>query len=659
MGLRQKFFVLAGVAGVFMAVVSIIGFYTAYTNLTNSVEQEFEAVVEAGAQEMDGWVKAKGMSAVHTAAMLESVQSEPDVVRDSRQILGLAANDKEILDISYGSENGRFLCFHDGDLTAEIDPRTRDWYKDCKPLASGTMMITEAYQDASSKKMVVTAATPVKPDGKFIGAICSDITLDVLDEQIAKVKYRGEGDCFVLEKNGNVLASENKENVLKNVKDVKGFGEHFEEMLKNERGYFFTDTEKGKRIVAYCTLPTTNWILGVGVDKDFVFESVDRMMMIYALLTVIGIILIVAACLKLSQQILTSVIDLEEHAEQMAQGNLHLDDLVIQSEDEIGSLSRSFNTMSNNLRGLISKMATTSEQVAASSEELTANAAQSADSAVHVAETVGEVSQNMDSQLDNINTAKVEVDSVYNDINNMADKSKLVSQSSGETAEAARQGSRLMEDAVHLMGNIEKSVMESAEMVKKLGENSQEIGQIVEAISSISDQTNLLALNAAIEAARAGEAGRGFAVVAEEVRKLAAESQTSAEEIRTRIGSIQTDTQNTVSAMDKGTAEVVEGTRAIRKVGEQFKEILAMVDDIQHQMTGIQGAVDTVANGSMQIVQAVDQIDTISRKTAENTKVISSETEQQSASNEEIAAASQSLANLAMEMQEAIGKFRV
>ena len=120
--------------------------------------------------------------------------------------------------------------------------------------------------------------------------------------------------------------------------------------------------------------------------------------------------------------------------------------------------------------------------------------------------------------------ASILKDETNNDINNMADKSKLVSRSSGETAEAARQGSKLMEDAVHLMGNIEKSVMESAEMVKKLGENSQEIGQIVEAISSISDQTNLLALNAAIEAARAGEAGRGFAVVAEEVRKLAAES---------------------------------------------------------------------------------------------------------------------------------------
>ena len=111
--------------------------------------------------------------------------------------------------------------------------------------------------------------------------------------------------------------------------------------------------------------------------------------------------------------------------------------------------------------------------------------------------------------------------------------------------------------------------------------------------------------------------------------------------------------------MEKGTNEVVDGTKAIRQVGAQFQGILDMVNDIQKQMAEIQSSVDTVSNGATEIVQAVDEIDSISRKTADNTKVISSETEQQSASNEEIAAASKSLADLAMEMQEAIGKFRV
>jgi methyl-accepting chemotaxis protein len=353
------------------------------------------------------------------------------------------------------------------------------------------------------------------------------------------------------------------------------------------------------------------------------------------------------------------IADLEAHAEELAKGNLSLDDLPITSSDEIGTLTNAFNVMSGNIRKMISHMAKTAEQVAASSEELTANAQQSADAAVHVAETVGEVSMGMSQQLNDIDGAKKSVDTVYTDITSMADKARTVTTTSGQTAEAAQTGGKLMESAVGRMGNIEQSVMSSADAVRKLGENSQQIGQIVEAISSIAEQTNLLALNAAIEAARAGEHGRGFAVVAEEVRKLAAESQTSAEQIKERIASIQRDTTEAVASMEAGTEEVKSGTAAIREVGTQFSDILSMVNGIKSQMEEINASVQTVSNGAGQIVEAVDSIDTVSRSTAQNTQTISAATEEQSASNEEIAAASQALANLATDMQTAIGQFKL
>ena len=103
------------------------------------------------------------------------------------------------------------------------------------------------------------------------------------------------------------------------------------------------------------------------------------------------------------------------------------------------------------------------------------------------------------------------------------------------TASAAQTGEELMNEAMEKMSKIEKSVAESAKMVEKLGQNSKQIGKIVDAISAIADQTNLLALNAAIEAARAGEAGRGFSIVAEEVRKLASNSQESVEKIKYKM----------------------------------------------------------------------------------------------------------------------------
>ena len=168
-----------------------------------------------------------------------------------------------------------------------------------------------------------------------------------------------------------------------------------------------------------------------------------------------------------------------------------------------------------------------------------------------------------------------------------------------------------------------------------------------------------MALNAAIEAARAGEAGRGFSVVAEEVRKLAEQSQQSAEEIKNRIAVIQGDTEEAVVAMEAGTNEVALGTQAIREVGEQFRDITARVASIKSEMEEINGAVQTVSKGMQGIVGAMDTIDEVSRSTSEETQTISAAAEEQSASSQEIASASHSLADLATELQAATGKFKV
>lgn len=505
---------------------------------------------------------------------------------------------------------------------------------------------------------MVSVATPIKNEGQFIGATCTDIALDVLEKQAELMKYHGEGQSIILEKTGNILATNGIGEAMKNIKDVKGVGEHFAEMSQKESGYFEMDFNGETQLFSYTTVPTTGWILGIAVPKSFVFASLNQLKIIYGVLTILGLLVTMVAFLFFSRKITNSIVSLENHATQLADGNLRMEQIPVLSDDEIGQLTRAFNTMSNNLRNLITQMATTSEQVAASSEELTANAQQSAEASVHVAETVGGVSLAMENQLKDINGAKQNVDVVFKDITAMTDKARKVSNTSTDTAKAAQQGAELMENAIARMGHIEKSVMASADVVAKLGENSQQIGQIVEAISSIAEQTNLLALNAAIEAARAGEYGRGFAVVAEEVRKLAAESQESAEQIKERIGSIQKDTAEAVESMNAGTEEVKSGTAAIREVGARFADILSMVNGINEQMEEITGSVKKVADGADNIVKAVDSIDSISRKTAENTGSISAATEEQSASNEEIAAASQSLSKMAADMQTAIGKFK-
>ena len=656
MKIRQKFFVLSGIVGVIIAVMSCVGYYTAYTNLERSVEGELSATVGAEAQGLDGWIHGKANYAVAAATIMPTVGNK-GAVPQMQELLKMVASDKEVVGLVNATETGTFVSAKK-DNTGKVNPQERGWYKQAKA-ANGKLSFTEVYKDSTNGKLVVTAAMPYDADGKFAGAICEDIELGTLETAVGNLKYHGEGKGLLISPKGNIIASTDENENMKPVSDNAALAAHFDEMVQKGEGYFSLDTPEGKKVLAYQTIPTTGWIMGISVPEDVVFASLTRLKITYAILTLLGILIAVAASLKFADSLSTRLERIREHANEFAQGNLAQEPIVIDTQDETGDLAAAFNTMGEKLRSLISDIAKTSEQVAAASEELTANAHQSAEASTHVAQTVSTVSDSMNEQTHNVEQTKDEVDGVYTNIATVTDKTKAIETTSEQTAAAAQEGSRLMENAIGRMEAIETSVKTFSDVVQKLGASSQEIGAIVETISAIAEQTNLLALNAAIEAARAGEHGRGFSVVADEVRKLAEESQNSAEEIRTRIAAIQNDTDSTVRAIEQGTQDVAEGTQAVRSVSTQFQSILDQVHAMSDEMQGIADSVRTLEAGADRIVTAVDGIQKISNTTEDSTRSISAATEEQSASTEEIAAASQTLAQMAEDLQKATNQFKL
>ena len=206
--------------------------------------------------------------------------------------------------------------------------------------------------------------------------------------------------------------------------------------------------------------------------------------------------------------------------------------------------------------------------------------------------------------------------------------------------------------------SVESIVTASAEMVDKLGVRSQEIGQIVETISGIAGQTNLLALNAAIEAARAGEHGRGFAVVAEEVRKLAEQSQTAAQQIAELIHGIQQDTTTAVGSMNEGREAVASGAQSVEGLREVFGKISSLVKNVSEQMDVMMEGIQAVTESAGVVTQSINNIEKQGSKVAEEMQAVSATTEEQSASAEEIASASDALAKLAQDQQLSLQRFK-
>ncbi len=654
--IKKKFIILTGVVAFFMLLISFTGYYMASKELNESINEEVAATMKYAAADMDSWMNRRIGVAQAQASLYSNFNG--DFVRiKAKDTMSAATYDKTIVDMGVGLEDGTFTSYANG-LTS-LDPRQRPWYLSVKNTGK-EFFVTSPYEDLNTHQILVSIVAPITNGNAYVGSVCEDIGLDILAEKAGEIKYRGTGYATFMDAEGTIIATSDPElNGVTHIKEIIDTPEHLNQLLTTGSGDYICKVNGTEYVFGYATIESTGWLVGLAIPYNTVYGVLSNIRNTFAVITIICLIVITLFCTKISNAMTEPILQLESHAKQLSQGNLRVNDINVEGTDEIASLTHAFNTMSNNLRKLIQKMLTTSEQLAAASEQLTASSTQSANTSVQIAETVSEVGGDITQQMQDIEGAKKSIEVVSSDISVVADKAVRVATTSENTAKAAQTGETLMQEAISKMNSIEKSVLASAEVVERLGESSKQIGQIVEAISEIAEQTNLLALNAAIEAARAGEHGRGFAVVSEEVRKLATASQESAEKIRDRIESIQRSTEEAVVSMKGGTQDVVAGTEAIREVGVQFKEIMKMVDGIKDEITGINQSVKTVSVGAAEILTATTSIDEASQATNKRTQSISSATETQSASNQEIAAAAQSLSHLAADMQSAIGQFKV
>ena len=327
--------------------------------------------------------------------------------------------------------------------------------------------------------------------------------------------------------------------------------------------------------------------------------------------------------------------------------------------DELGTMAQAMQEMNEKVRALMRNVAQTAEYLAASSEELTSSAEQAADVSQSIAESIVKVAGACSEQFDGVQTANEHTKKLTQHMQDFEGHLEETGQQVQKTSDVATEGRHGVATAVTGMQSIQTNVSHIAEIIEGLGENSKQIGEIVDTIAGIAEQTNLLALNAAIEAARAGEHGRGFAVVADEVRKLAEQSQEAASEISERIGRIQSSTQEAVDAMHQGLSEVMDGTKTVQGAGTSFEGIASMVGKVAEASRAMQSSVERLTQSIGRIDAAVEEINTKSRSVADEAQTVSAATEEETASMHEIADASRKLAEQAQNLQNSIAVFKI
>ncbi|NMM27080.1 MAG: methyl-accepting chemotaxis protein [Glaciimonas sp.] len=324
-----------------------------------------------------------------------------------------------------------------------------------------------------------------------------------------------------------------------------------------------------------------------------------------------------------------AILRLMNELQEVADGDLTVQATV--SEDITGAIADSVNYTVEELRLLVGRVTSTAEQVTSAS-----NQAQSVSADLLL------MSQQQSREIENAGQSVLQMAEQITDVSRSANQSADVAR---ESVAAAQQGSKAVENAIKGMTDIREQIQETSKRLKRLGESSQEIGEITELISDITEQTNVLALNAAIQAASAGEAGRGFSVVAEEVQRLAERSGAATKQIGALVRTIQTDTFDAVAAMEQSTQGVVEGAKLSDAAGAALTDISRISNRLADLIQGISYETEQQATSANSVAQTIQHILVVTEQTKDGTQ--------------QTAQSIQELSVLAEELKKSVLRFRV
>lgn len=412
-----------------------------------------------------------------------------------------------------------------------------------------------------------------------------------------------------------------------------------------------------------------DWAIMAEIDEAEAFGTARSLRTFVIIIGVVMAGLILVAGWFLARSIARPITTISEVAELIAVGDIN-HDIVIKSNDEIGTLAAAFNrlidymkekaaaaeriatndltvtvqprsendVLGNSFRTMISNLVSMIRQ-------LGDNAHQVGSAANQVASSSEQLSRGAQAQSGQVAQVSAAIEQMAATVVESSENANQASEMSQGASETAGSGGNIVAETIEGMNSIAEVVRQSQDAIGRLAGSADQIGQVTAVIDDIADQTNLLALNAAIEAARAGEQGRGFAVVADEVRKLAERTGKATGEIGQMIKGIQGETTEAVQSMEAGIERVELGRALADNAGTSLQEIVEMSQRVME-------IVRTIASGSEQQSAAASDI-------ARNMEQIQQVTEEATRGAEQSASAAEELNRQADSLQQLVANFKI
>lgn len=597
------------------------------------------------------------------------------------------------------------------DAGSNYDARNQTWYQDT--VKAGKTLFTDPYVDVATGDLMVSITVPVtNEEGRFVGVIGSDLCFDQVDDFFRSMQIGQEGYSVMLDQKGEYIYHPLSSEVGKDATQYSGrTGEIARLMVQGQSGQDIAVINDENHIVFFKPLGIANWSLASVIPEKEVKEPVYDLLKTLLFIVVAALLITFIITTALARRIVRPLIQVSKQLEDISEGEGDLTQrIIIKSQDEVGKLAKAFNDFIEKLSGMIGEVADSAESVDKGTQQLFLATEQQAQMNEEIATIIAQVAQGAQNQSSSILETRQSVEQLSNAIDQIAkgaqSQALYVSQTADLTRvmmenldtavvslenlkikeeyniENANNGKDVVVNVANSMKLINDGVEEAFDYVTILEKGSHKIGEIVDVINEIADQTNLLALNAAIEAARAGEQGRGFAVVAEEVRVLAERVRRSTNEIEEIITELFTAISGTVSAVERGKGQIVEGNVLVDQalsalieiadsaeqsglaleeivlVGQKLIESSQSVDEAMENIIAVaeesSAATEQMSINSDEVVKATESIAAISQENAASAEEVAASAEEQSATIEEMSSFANSLSETSKKLKELV-----
>lgn len=553
--------------------------------------------------------------------------------------------------VYYGLANKSLTILPKVDLGKDFDATSREWYR--AAVATPDQVIwTAPYIDAATKNETLTAAKAVNQQGKVIGVVGTDISLNAITDELRETELDYDGSAVLIDQDGQALVQPKGAKPGEKVSYMTALQQ------TTKANGVLRASDKGKDyIIVYHTIPNVDWKVAAVYDQSVIAgaaNSVKWLIINFAIAIFIAMSMFLIWSLSRQLKPLSSI---QQKMHEVADGNLTVR-YDYDSDDEIGRLAKDFKVMTEKMGHLMDTVKHSTSNVDVQSQQLNAlmeetNAASQEITAAmqQIAATATLSTQQTEDAERDTRAWAARLQQIEHEMDQMLAQTAM-------TSEKTTNGKRQVVQLEHSFVASEQRLQAMTVAVDSLHAKVDSIYAVMDVIEQIADQTTLLALNASIEAARAGEAGKGFAVVANEVQKLAKQSTEATDGVRQTIAALQQDAKMVATEMAQTIEQFSEQAQNVQQTSSVFEHMTGEMYQLMQMIENVSASVESISTYKETMQQLMKRLATNAEETAAACEEVSASSTDQMSAMDTVTGAAENLMLLSQTLQKEMSYFK-